>query len=224
MGVDKNTNIMDLKVEMPEIRGSSTINHKIRNQLKLTCSEYAIADFFEYVISNNKTLDPGYIYVKTGFDIESYNYLRQQLRTKEIIEPAQNKYGFKLTDKWLNSLSGTIDADFEDFWVIEDNSGKRITTWPGSKKKAKEWYTKRIKRYGKDYLNKQKKEYLLYLSRERNINGFQRTMMMASKFLGNDEHFSIKWHEQCKIPIKAGYKPKKSSVTKEDYKDLYEKK
>jgi hypothetical protein len=229
------TKIRDFKdfvSNLPAINGFSTINHKLRVDLRLNCSEYVIIDYIHNrnVAGKDTTIED--CRIKTGFSEQEQKYVLGALVQKGfIMPPGEEDTHFVLTDKWTKALS-TLDKEFErSFWIMYDHEKKQsVTAWPGSKSQAKKNYVTVRKSYTFEYLMQQRDLYFEYL-KECRLAGFDRQKMMASVFLGPQERFKEDWEAQLKDRIDARLKregteapkPAAKAVTMQEVKQLYEK-
>lgn len=198
------TKLQDYRSGAPRIAGSTTINHEIRVQLQLNCSEYVLLDHLSRKQDKHELADTLSVYIQTGFTEKNQELLFKGLIGKGFIY-LEGDNNFTVTDKWYDVFSD-IEKEFnQHFWLEMDKKGNRKTAWTGTKKKALEYYIKLRKKYSCQYLADQRRYYFEYLKLE-NQRGFDRQRMMGQVFLNpGNERFAEDWKDYClQLKIKLG--------------------
>jgi len=217
------TKILDQKVGKPEIIGMTTINHAVRVQLGLNCSEYVLMNYI-YQCSKNKTpLEVTDTFRRTGFDVEEQKMVAYSLQRKGFILITEDPIPH-ITSKWASGFAD-ISIEFEnEFWKKD---GKSI--WFTSSKKASfKFYVEARKNYPKEVIIGARNDYLEYLEWEHK-RGFDRQIMMAERFLNlKNEYFMTDWKmmsEEIKKKLNPpNVQPKtESQITAEERKKEYDK-
>lgn len=216
-------NIADMKVELPRILGSTTINHAARTELGLNCSEYVMMDYIYRCVKKKKIVDIKETFVQTGFTAEQQKTLLTHLVEKGFVYP-KNVSPPEITDRWDTAFAD-IEVEFNElFWKRNDK-----TFFTGSKKKSYGMYYKTRKKYSREFMISQRDAYARYLELERE-DGFDRRVMMCEKFLlPANEYFLVDWEEMgddVKKRLKAkGWKEpaeKTETITAKSRKEAYE--
>lgn len=215
--------IADMKVEMPKIFGSTTINHAARTDLGLNCSEYVMMDYIYRCVKKKKIVDLKETFVNTGFTAEQQRTLLHHLIEKGFVMP-KNVSPPEITGKWETAFAD-IEVEFAElFWKYK---GK--TFWTGSKKQSYKKYYLLRKKYSRDFLIAQRDNYARYLELEKE-NDFDRRVMMAERWLlPANEYYLVDWKEmgdevEKKLLAKGWKKPaeKTQTVTSKSRKEAYE--
>lgn len=191
-------------VRMPEITGTSSIDHKVRVRMGLNCGEYVFLNYLDERIKEHKEYDFMKAYKATGLNKTIQDYYIENLTRKGFIKDAFSTPPV-LTDKWNLAFDDTA-VEFDTFW--KDESGS--VAWTGSKKKAFELFSYwRKKGISLEYLMDQRQWYFLLLKCQRE-NGFNRQKMMCTVFLSKDsERFNESWKLQYENELKR-YKERTS--------------
>ena len=180
--------IAERQSKLPKIHGISKINHHLRLQLGLNCSEYVLAELMFELVQKKEEVMASTIYRRVGFaQGEQLHYLNSLIQ-KGIVLPTESKNPI-FTDKWRDVFI-TKEEEFTEFWTI---NGK--VCWPGSKPKAMQLYTQIRRMYSKEYILEQRDAYFKYLELV-NKHQFDRSKMMATVFLGSQERIHEDWKEQ----------------------------
>lgn len=183
-----NAKILDQKVERPSIIGLTTINHAVRVQLGLTCSEYVLMNYIHQCHKNRTPLEVTATYRKTGFELEEQKTLAFALQRKGFILITEDPIPH-ITSKWESGF-GNMEEEFEnEFWKKD---GKNV--WLTSSKKASfKKYVEARRTHPKEVIIAARDEYLEYLKWEHK-RGFDRQIMMAERFLNlANEYFMTDW-------------------------------
>lgn len=214
----------DMTVSLPEIKGSSTINHNVRVKLGLNCSEYCFMEYIYRMVKKSKPISIAQTYEETGFTEAEQIAMGDALVIKgflllEITNPPT------ITTKFESAFTD-IASEFENkFWTKDGR-----TAWPGSKVKSLELYRKARLKYPAETLISQRDEYFRYLNCEKEYNGFNRAKMAAERWLlPANSYFLTDWKSQADTIYetwKAKQKPVKIAkaevLTEEDRKAFYE--
>ena len=209
-----------------DITGFSTINHNLRIKMQITCSEYVMMDYIYTSQIKKRIPEMTECYRKTGFTDKEQNILVHALVQKGLVlmPKSDQQTGFEITDKW-NQHFHTLDQEFEnEFWVdLDEEKGKIVNAWPGSKTQALKNYKLVRKNHTLEFLLKQRHHYFKYL-KACHDTGFMRQKLMCSVFLGPQERFLENWEEETNklIKPKQEAKPKKQAVTMQEIDKLYE--
>lgn len=179
--------ITEMKVKLPSILGSTTINHAARIQLNLNASEYVMMDYIYRCVQKKKEMEITETYCQTGFNEEQQQVLLRHLVMKGFVWPDKVSPP-KITSKW-ESVFADLKAEFDNlFWRM---NGK--VYFPGSNKKSFTFYYKLRKQYSKEFLIKQRNQYARFLEMQ-NKNGFDQAKMMAERWLNpKNENYLIDW-------------------------------
>ena len=110
---------------MSKITGTTTINHSIRQQLKLSCSQYVVMDFLHTWKTKNKEklFTPDDIWKAIGIlDIgpELIN-----LKQMGLINIDFHTMKFTIHYEWLNFFN--VDEKFDELWVVFGKKGNKPT-------------------------------------------------------------------------------------------------
>jgi hypothetical protein len=218
-------NVFDMKVEKPNIIGSTTINHAARRQLELNCSEYVLMDWIARRVETNKDTNVTSCFLQIGFTDREMEVVTRSLVAKGFILPLQTNPP-TITDKWKTAFT-SLESEFEEYiWKLK---GKVFFT--GSKKKGCEMYIKLRKKYSRDFLHQQRNDYAEVLELT-NKTGFDRNVMIITRWLGESEQpYLSDWKNeieklQTKLkkingePIIATSNPE--VITQEERKHAYE--
>jgi hypothetical protein len=184
--------MLEEKVELPRISGSSTINHQVRVELGLNCSEYVLMDYIYQKVQKKEEMNVLATYVRLGLTDEEQTRLLKSLVHKGFVLPIEESPPV-ITDKWISSFKD-LETEFnEHFWKLDGR-----TFWTGSKKKAKEWYIKLRKKYSKEFLTGQRDHYAKMLH-YCHLEGFNRDVMMAERWLNpKNEYYLSDWESEWK--------------------------
>ncbi len=179
--------IIEMKVKLPSILGSTTINHAARIQLGLNASEYVLMDYIYRCVQKKKEMEVTETYRQTGFATDQQEILLRGLVMKGFVWPDQVSPP-KITSKWESAFAD-MKAEFDNlFWRM---NGK--VYFPGSNKKAFELYYKLRKQYSRDFLINQRNQYARFLNMQEK-NGFDQAKMMAERWLNpKNENYLIDW-------------------------------
>lgn len=216
-------NISDMKVELPRILGSTTINHSARTELGLNCSEYVMMDYIYRCVKKKRAVDLRETFVQTGFTAEQQKTLLTHLIEKGFVVP-KNISPPEITGKWESAFAD-IEREFNElFWK---RNGKTFFT--GSKKQSYKSYYALRKKYSREFLISQRDAYARYLDLERE-DGFDRRVMMCERWLRPaNEYYLVDWKEMGddvmkKLKAKGWKEPteKTQTVTSKDRKQAYE--
>jgi hypothetical protein len=214
----------DMTVSLPEIKGSSTINHNVRVKLGLNCSEYCLMEYIYRMVKKDKEISIAKTYEETGFTEAEQVAMGDALVMKgflflEICNPP------KITSKFESAFTD-MTSEFENkFWTKDGR-----TAWPGSKAKSLELYKKTRLKYPAETLISQRDEYFRYLECESKYNGFNRAKMAAERWLlPANAYYLTDWKAQADAIVKkweTAQKPVKIAktevLTEEDRKAFYE--
>jgi len=221
----------EYKSKMPQIIGSTTINHEARVRLGLTCSEYVLLEHLHHAKEKHDRGNPESIYLNTGFVMNEVEALMRNLMQKGFVAivsgvgsgiAASNTAGpeFMLSTKWNDGFAD-IEKEFDQFfWKID---GK--VQWTGTRKKALEYYIKLRKRHSKDYLVKQRDDYFKFLDLQKILRKFDQQRLMCQVFLNPaNERFAENYADYI-VQLKAKYgdpeTPKIKPVTTADIMQQY---
>ena len=219
-----NEKILDQKVKMPKISGTTTINHEARVKLQLTCSEYVMMDYLYKC--KNKGIPPEIekTFINTGFSHGEQEIILKSLVKKDFIRISSFDALPAFTPKWEEGFPNGELEFIEEFWRKD---GKAI--WLTSSRKASlKFYTELRKVYPKEVIIEARNHYLEYLEWERK-RGFDRAIMMAERWLNpKNEHFMTDWKEMTdQIKKKLNPEPvqaaKQPQITSEERKKEYDK-
>lgn len=211
----------------PIVQGTTTINHAMRVDLGLNCSEFVLADCIYDKMSRGLDVSYTSIHRKTGLTADEQEILFARLISKDILAGnLKDKISIAFTSKWM-VFNESIELDFEEFWTMlsdpKDPKSKKKNAWHGSKPKALVEYQRLRKTLSKEYLLKQRDEYFRFLDWE-NYRGFPRQKMMCVAFLNKDERYAEDWTSQAD-EIAKKYQPEKiitaSTMTKDSKNNLY---
>lgn len=215
--------ILNQKVEKPEIVGITTINHAVRVELGLTCSEYVLMNYLYQCKKNSTPPDITGILRKTGFVLEEQKVLARALERKGFILITSNPMPI-FTSKWESGFSDVEKEFDEEFWKKD---GKVV--WLTSSKKASlKFYSDLRKTHPKNVIIEARNNYLEYLQWEKK-RGFDRAIMMAERWLNpKNEYFMTDWKEMTE-EIKRKLNPQpaqpldQAQITAEERKKEYDK-
>ena len=168
------------------VRGQTTILHKLRCSLGLTCDQYVLAEFiYSWRQEHNKSATTEDIHRRTGFSLDEAMNLAEFLNEDGII--VKDKTGrWVATDRWNSKFR--FDDDFEEFWNIWKKKG--------NKKRAKQRYIKVRKMISKGELHGQAEKVVAAISD-------LRYLMNAEKWLDPEfEHWKDEIIKSGKLPDK----------------------
>jgi hypothetical protein len=182
--------IKEMKVAMPSILGSTTINHAARIQLMLNASEYVLMDYIYRCIQHKREMEVSETYRQTGFTTEQQQILLRSLVMKGFVFPDQVSPP-KITSKWESAFAD-LKAEFDNLFWRKD--GKAF--FPNSSnKRSFGFYNTVRKKYPKDFLIKQRNHYDDYLKMQA-ATGFNQAKMMAERWLNpKNENYLIDWKQ-----------------------------
>ncbi len=203
--------ITEIKVKLPSILGSTTINHAARIQLNLNASEYILMDYIYRCVQKKKEMEITETYRQTGFTVEQQEILLRSLVMKGFVWPDQVSPP-KITSKWESAFAD-LKTEFDNlFWKKKDKEGINKVYFPGSNKKAFELYYKLRKQYSRDFLIDQRNQYAEFLEMQAK-NGFDQAKMMAERWLNpKNENYLTDWKtlaDEVKKMIKRKEESKK---------------
>ena len=199
---------------LSKITGKTTISHRNRIKLGITCMQYCILELIEKSVARHESLTEQFFYQKIGIQKEELYKELHKLATLEFI--TKNTDGSpKVTQKWLSAFDIPME-EFEEFW----NRNERCA-WPGSSKKETLKKYKEVREfYSAAYLLRKRNEYLEFLVRKE--NDF-RQIMGCSVFLNLDkERFNIDWKNASKETLQEPI-PVNKSVVAINHKELFSK-
>lgn len=179
------------KYDNSVITGKTTISHKIRVKLSISCIEYCMLELIEKSQVRKDNMNEDFFWRRLGIKKDELYKLLSALKTKELI--SKDKFGSPIvTDKWLSCFAISTE-EFEKFWTMD---GKPC--WEGSAKKdAMMKYKKTRELYSAEYLLKKRNEYFRFLARPENE---YRQKLGCSVFLNLDkERFNTDWSPVPKL-------------------------
>jgi len=182
--------INKMKVELPSIFGSTTINHAARVKLHLNASEYIMMDYIYRCVQNKREMEVTETYRQTGLSTEQQGILLRALVMKGFVWPDQVSPP-KITSKWESAFAN-LKAEFDNlFWI---KNGKVFFPNSSNKKSFALYHTVR-KEYSKEFLIKQRDHYSDFLEMQHK-NGFDQAKMMAERWLNpKNENYLIDWQQ-----------------------------
>ena len=181
--------INKMKVELPSIFGSTTINHAARVSLLLNASEYIMMDYIYRCVQNKKEMDIIETYRQTGFTTDQQKILLINLVKKGFVFPDQAPLP-KITSKWESAFAN-LKVEFDN--LIWRKSSKVFFT--GSNRKSFSFYHKLRKKYSREFLVKQRDHYADFLEMQHKT-GFNQSVMSGERWLNPaNENYLINWKE-----------------------------
>jgi len=184
--------VKDYRSKPPRIEGTTTINHDLRVKMELGPMEFVLMDAIVWLKERRKLVTDVTVYIRTGLVPQEQTMALEMLVKKGFVYPEAEADGTPaLSEKW-SSFFTSIEDEFPEFWTKD---GK--VCWPGSKPKALELYVSVRKTKSKDFLLKQRDDYLKFLELVRR-NGFDRPQMMATVFLGKQNRYEENWADYLK--------------------------
>jgi hypothetical protein len=214
----------NFKSNRPEITGSSTINHAVREKLRINCSQYCYLKYIAEHFDKNIKIDPMDVYKAIGFTDVQQNEMVRDLIVIGFLYIKEPGGIVMMTDKWAGGWPN-VQAEFDKFWT---KNGK--VAWMGSKPKALELFQKVIKSKDAKIILEQRDHYFEYLEAVHKT-GFNRSAMAAERWLNPKNEYYMEdyqnYIEQLKIQYPGIFQPldsapKAATITKDDINRQYE--
>ncbi len=202
-----NEKITEQKVGRLEINGLTTINHAVRVNLGMNCSEYVLMNYLFQCKKNGTPPEVNHVYRKTGFTLEEQKVVARSLERKGFIAITSDPMPL-FTSKWESGFPDVEKEFDQEFWRKD---GKVV--WLTSSKKASfKFYNELRKVHPKEVIIESRDNYLEYLSWEKR-RGFDRAIMAAERWLNpKNEYFMTDWKAMSE-QIKSKFdKPKAQAV------------
>lgn len=108
-----------------EIKGTTTINHRIRVQLKLSMEEYVMMDFiYNWNLNNTETPKLKHYFLATGYIAEDIQFLFKVMREKKLLiaHGKINKH-CDVCPAWYAIFSTSVDQ-VNELWKILQKGNK----------------------------------------------------------------------------------------------------
>lgn len=191
------------------IRGISTIDHKIRRKLGITCDEYVLLDYIHSWRNAKGTqrMSATTLEAQTGFSYKDYDPMLRELAEKGMILQTKIK-GIEVivvSELWKQHFPDDSDFDNPDpnnlgFWQIYGKVGNR--------KMAMEKYFQVRKKVSKERLHKLARDYV------RHCNSTGTFMKLAQTWLNPEKEH---WNDNVvNKPLQPG-EEQKSNVMKGNF-------
>ena len=204
----------NLIVDLPQVNkviGHTTINHKIRITLNLTCDEYCLIDLIEKCKSKKIKFTYEESYKRLGYEKEVVNAIMNQLQGRKLLKWEEKE--FRVTKLWIEQFE-ISQEEFDAFWEPMKFQGRTIR-WTGSKFDAQKKYIKARREYEGSYLYFQKQNYFRLLFEKP-----ERPIMAASVFLNMEtKRFIEEFHTQLSRSIQGESDIKKITNRKDLFDD-----
>lgn len=174
------------KMKIPQIRGITHMNHRIRTLLDISCAEYCILDFVYQLNLKAKhfSIESGKeeMFKFLGLYPETLSKVIEGLIVKEFLACDSKGNHLMTTAKWDNHFGNQFVVEYNVLWLKHNI---------GNKKKGLEMYTRaRMQGITYEHISKRLEIYISYLDRKGAFPLHMSTFLNPKYKEFDNEHFN----------------------------------